>query len=168
MRFCTTCGRNFDNSIVECPHDGTPLFEMHGGDDDAAEELQSDGGAPIIGNAADGVIEAPHGAVSEDAAAQAPGVDDEDDAAESADEDALAAPNFVEVDDDSFGVGDDFDAFDMDASDFEDAPADDVVDAAQQDAESDLFGGGDDDAGADAEMDAAPELDADAPELAED
>ncbi len=28
MRFCTTCGRNFEGELPECPHDGTPLFDM--------------------------------------------------------------------------------------------------------------------------------------------
>ncbi|GEM_PF-5170151 len=30
MRFCTTCGRNFEGDLPECPHDGTPLFDMGG------------------------------------------------------------------------------------------------------------------------------------------
>lgn len=109
MRFCTTCGRNFDNSVSECPHDGTPLFEMHGGADDEADELQSDGGAHL-GGVSDDANEA---AAVEAAAAQAivgdetPAhaafdADDEDvDTADASDDDdvLLGAPNFAEVDD---------------------------------------------------------------------
>lgn len=40
MRFCTTCGRNFDSSVESCPHDGTPLFDM-GGPGDGEPSAQS-------------------------------------------------------------------------------------------------------------------------------
>lgn len=36
MRFCTTCGRNFEEAIDVCPHDGTPLFGMAGDEEAAA------------------------------------------------------------------------------------------------------------------------------------
>ncbi len=38
MRFCTTCGRNFETSIDICPHDGTPLFGMAGEEENTAQE----------------------------------------------------------------------------------------------------------------------------------
>lgn len=38
MRFCTTCGRNFETSIDICPHDGTPLFGMAGEEEKAAQD----------------------------------------------------------------------------------------------------------------------------------
>lgn len=38
MRFCTTCGRNFETSIDICPHDGTPLFGMAGEEENAAQD----------------------------------------------------------------------------------------------------------------------------------
>src|SRR5690554_511135 len=112
MRFCTTCGRNFDNSVAECPHDGTPLFEMHGGDDAADNELQSDGGA-FLGDPADGDFESVGQAPLADNraehadfdAAGAPVLDDDADLdafAPADQDDEVAAPNFAEVDEDPF------------------------------------------------------------------
>ncbi|MFB6351293.1 MAG: hypothetical protein ABEN55_08020, partial [Bradymonadaceae bacterium] len=37
MRFCTTCGRNFEEDVDVCPHDGTPLF---GSGDEEGEDQQ--------------------------------------------------------------------------------------------------------------------------------
>src|SRR5690625_5313532 len=36
-RFCTTCGRNYEESIDICPHDGTPLFGMAGTEDEVEQ-----------------------------------------------------------------------------------------------------------------------------------
>ena len=36
MKFCTTCGRTYeDPAVTVCPHDGTPLFGMAGDEDGA-------------------------------------------------------------------------------------------------------------------------------------
>ena len=36
MKFCTTCGRTYeDPAVTVCPHDGTPLFGMAGDEDNA-------------------------------------------------------------------------------------------------------------------------------------
>ena len=43
MKFCTTCGRTYDDMSVDmCPHDGTPLFSMAGEEPEPeAQELGS-------------------------------------------------------------------------------------------------------------------------------
>lgn len=40
MRFCTTCGRKYGQGVMECPHDGTPLFDMGASDDDGEVGLE--------------------------------------------------------------------------------------------------------------------------------
>ena len=60
MKFCTTCGRKFDDSdVMMCPHDGTPLFGMADSegdgalssgveiDDDVASETKAEAHAPV-------------------------------------------------------------------------------------------------------------------------
>lgn len=47
MRYCTTCGRNFEGSVDICPHDGTPLFDM-GAPDEGAEVLEQAASSPPV------------------------------------------------------------------------------------------------------------------------
>ena len=44
MRFCTTCGRSFEDDVEVCPHDGTPLFGSSS--DDEAPSEGSDAPSP--------------------------------------------------------------------------------------------------------------------------
>ncbi|MBA2662827.1 MAG: hypothetical protein H0U74_11060 [Bradymonadaceae bacterium] len=61
MRFCTTCGRNFESSIDVCPHDGTPLFGMAGDEEDAASEqdMAAEVASVLAGEPSAVVLEAP-------------------------------------------------------------------------------------------------------------
>jgi hypothetical protein len=112
MRFCTTCGRNFENSVTECPHDGTPLFDMHGSAEDEGEELQADGGASL------GVADSEE-AASPAVAGEGAFTEIGEEVHESGDDEAPEVENFAEVDD--FSAADD-------AQDFsDDSQADDAV-----------------------------------------
>lgn len=101
MRFCTTCGRNFETSIDICPHDGTPLFGMAGEEENTAQdELVAEVASVLAGDERDPVVASPF---SNDVSAEPEVLPDEDEAAQ--EEDLFGAPLANPADDFDLGVG---------------------------------------------------------------